>query len=98
MTLYGLLNPLRFDADITLCCGGAAVLQEMLQEDNIIAVGLVVFCCVQFTFLTFHLPSCFPRFLLYRQLHFESAFSNSIAPKTTAVNSYFTYCSLSGKF
>jgi len=41
MPIYGLLNPLGFDANIPLRGGGAAVLQEPLDKDNIIAVVLI---------------------------------------------------------
>lgn len=41
MVLNCLLNALRFNTDITLCGGGAAVLQEVLHKGYIAAVGLV---------------------------------------------------------
>ena len=46
MVLNGLLDSLRFYADIPLCGGGAAVLQEALYQDNVIAIGLVDLCGV----------------------------------------------------
>lgn len=46
MVLDCLLNPLRLDADIPLCGGGAAVLQEPLHKGNIITVILVNLRCV----------------------------------------------------
>lgn len=43
MSFNRLLYPLWFDADITLCNGGGAVLQQSLHQRNIIAVVLVDF-------------------------------------------------------
>ena len=37
------LDPLRLNADVSLCNGGGAVLQEPLNKGNVIAVGLVDF-------------------------------------------------------
>lgn len=41
MLLNGLFNPLRLNADIALRGGGTAVLQESLNQDDVIAIGLV---------------------------------------------------------
>jgi hypothetical protein len=41
MSLNGLLDPLWFNADVTLRCGGAGVLQEPLNKDNVISVGFI---------------------------------------------------------
>ena len=41
MALNRLLNPLRLNADISLCCSCAAVLQESLNQDNVIPIGFV---------------------------------------------------------
>ena len=41
MSFDGLLNPLRFDADVTLCCGGAGVLQQPLHQGDVISAVLV---------------------------------------------------------
>lgn len=41
-----LFNPLRLDADVPLCDGGGAVLQEPLDQGNVIAVRIVNLCCV----------------------------------------------------
>ena len=48
MILNGLLDSLGFYADIPLRGGGAAVLQQSLNQDNVIAVGLVDLCGVPF--------------------------------------------------
>ena len=44
MTLNGLFYSLRLHANISLCHGGAAVLQKPLHKGNIIAIGLVYLC------------------------------------------------------
>ena len=49
MILNGLLNPLWFKSNITLCGGGTAVLQQPLNEDNVVAVVLVDLCGVPLT-------------------------------------------------
>ena len=41
MILNGLLNSLRLNANVMLCCGGAAVLQEALNQCNVITIGFV---------------------------------------------------------
>ena len=41
MPLNCLLDPLRFNSDVSLCGGGAAVLQLSLDEDDVVAVGLI---------------------------------------------------------
>lgn len=46
MSFNGLFNPLRLNADVSLCHGGAAVLQETLYKRNVIAVVSVNLCCV----------------------------------------------------
>ena len=46
MVLNCLFNSLWLDADVTLCGGGTAVLQEPLDKGDVIAVRLVDFCCV----------------------------------------------------
>ena len=46
MSLNRLFNPLRLDADITLCDGGGAVLQKPLDKGDVEAVVLVDFRCV----------------------------------------------------
>ena len=49
MSLNRLFDPLRFDADVTLCHGGGAVLQEPLNEGDVVAVVLVNLCGVPFS-------------------------------------------------
>ena len=46
MVLDSLLYPLRLNADIPLCGGGAAVLQQSLHKGNVITVILVNLRCV----------------------------------------------------
>ena len=46
MVLDSLLYPLRLNADIPLCGGGAAVLQQPLHKGNVITVILVNLRCV----------------------------------------------------
>ena len=46
MVLNCLLNSLGFDADVPLCGGCAAVLQQPLYKSNIVAVVLVYLRCV----------------------------------------------------
>ena len=41
MVLNCLFNPLRFDADVSLGSGGAAVLQQTLDEGDVITIVLV---------------------------------------------------------
>ena len=41
MLLYGIFYALRLDANVPLCCGGAAVLKQSLDQDDVIAVGFV---------------------------------------------------------
>lgn len=41
MVLNGLFDSLRLNTDIALCGGCAAVLQQSLDKDNVIAVGHV---------------------------------------------------------
>lgn len=48
MVLNRLFDSLWLDANITLCGGGTAVLQEPLDKGDVITVGLVDFCCVPF--------------------------------------------------
>ena len=49
MILNGLFDPLWLDANVTLCGGGTAVLQEPLDKGDVIAVRLVDLRCVPFT-------------------------------------------------
>jgi len=49
MLLYGIFYALRFDANVPLCGGGAAMLQQSLNQDNIIAIGLVDLCGIPFS-------------------------------------------------
>ena len=44
MPLNGLLDPLWLNTDVTLCGGGAAVLQKSLNQGDVIAAVLVDFC------------------------------------------------------
>lgn len=46
MVLDSLLYPLRLNADIPLCGGGAAVLQQPLHKGNIVTIILVNLRCV----------------------------------------------------
>ena len=46
MILNRLFNSLWLDADVTLCGGSTAVLQEPLDKGNVIAVRLVDLRCV----------------------------------------------------
>ena len=48
MVLYCLFDSLWLDANITLCGGGTAVLQEPLDKGDVIAIGLVDLRCVPF--------------------------------------------------
>ena len=48
MSFNGLFYPLRLNADVSLCYGGAAVLQEALHKGNVIAVVPVNLRCVPF--------------------------------------------------
>ena len=48
MILYRGFEFLLLDPDVTLGDGGAAVLQELLHQGHIIAVGLVNFGCEKF--------------------------------------------------
>ena len=41
MILNCVLNSLWLNADIPLCCGGAAVLQQSLNQDDVLAVVFV---------------------------------------------------------
>ena len=54
MVLNGLFDPLWLDADVTLCGGGTAVLQEPLDKGNVIAVRLV-----DWVFLNLEDQGCF---------------------------------------
>ena len=47
MTLDSLFKLLLLDADIPLCDCGGTVLQELLDEDNVVAVVVVNLCCVE---------------------------------------------------
>lgn len=47
MTLDGLFKLLLLDADVPLCDCGGAVLQELLDEDDVVAVVVVNLCCVE---------------------------------------------------
>lgn len=47
MTLDSLFKLLLLDADIPLCDCGGTVLQELLDEDDIVAVVVVNLCCVE---------------------------------------------------
>ena len=47
MTLNSLFKLLLLDADIPLCDCGGTVLQELLNEDNIVAVVVINLCCVK---------------------------------------------------
>ena len=46
MILNSLFDSLWFNADVTLCGGGTAVLQEPLDKGDVIAVRLVDLRCV----------------------------------------------------
>ena len=46
MILNSLFDPLWLNADVTLCGGGTAVLQEPLDKGDVIAVRLVDLRCV----------------------------------------------------
>ncbi len=46
MPLNRLFDPLRLDADVSLCDCGGAVLQEPLDKGNVIAICLVNLCGV----------------------------------------------------
>ena len=48
MILNSLFDSLWFNADVTLCGGGTAVLQESLDKGDVVAVGLVDLGCVPF--------------------------------------------------
>lgn len=48
MTLNSLFKLLLLDADVPLCDCGGTVLQELLDEDDIVAVVVVNLCCVEF--------------------------------------------------
>ena len=48
MSFNGLFYPLRLNADVTLCCACAAVLQKTLHKSNVIAIVSVNLCCVPF--------------------------------------------------
>ena len=47
MTLDGLFKLLLLDADVPLRDCGGAVLQELLDKDDIVAVVIVNLCCVE---------------------------------------------------
>lgn len=47
MPLDRLFKLLLLDADIPLCDCGGTVLQELLDEDDIVAVVVVNLCCVE---------------------------------------------------
>lgn len=47
MTLDSLFKLLLLDADVSLCDCGGAVLQELLNEDDIVAIVVVNLCCVE---------------------------------------------------
>ena len=49
MILNGLFDPLRLNANVPLRSGGAAVLQQPLNQDDVIAIGLVDLCGIPFT-------------------------------------------------
>ena len=44
MILYRLFDSLWLNADVTLCGGGTAVLQELLDKGNVISAVLVNLC------------------------------------------------------
>ncbi len=48
MTLDSLFELLLLDADVPLCNCGGTVLQELLDEDDVVAVVVVNLCCVEF--------------------------------------------------
>ena len=48
MVLNGLLNTLWLNTDVSLCGGSTAVLQQSLNQDYVIAVGLVDLCGIPF--------------------------------------------------
>lgn len=47
MSFNGFLKLLLLNADVPLCDCGGAVLQELLDEDDVVAVVVVNLCCVE---------------------------------------------------